>query len=217
MATRRRRRSNSHHATHRRRRRHTASNRRRVTTRTRRRKNAYPLVLANRSKRRHNRRRRRNPGIKDMGKTLISTVINGAVDSAFGAAGWMAAQAGSALIPITDSSSTEILGLQPMDTLKRLGTSVLVGFLASMMKLNPTHVRMLVMGGFLNSTLSIVESLIPTGLAGNLGLYPGGQQALAGYGANAFVPGGFFPRLPGGVAGDGHGDPAFMGAYYHGH
>jgi hypothetical protein len=215
VATRRRRRSNSHHATHKRRRRHNASSHRRVHARTRRR-NAYPVAL-NR-KRRHNRRRRRNPDFMGMGKGIVkdltSTAMNGAVDSLFGAGGWLAAQAGSSLIPITDTSTSEILGLQPIDTLKRLGTSVLLGVVAKKMRVSDVHARMLVMGGFLNTVLSVVESLIPTSVAGNLGLYPGAPQ-MAGMG-DAFVASGFFPPLPGGTHGDYHGDPAFMGAYYQG-
>jgi hypothetical protein len=137
--------------------------------------------------------------------------MNGAVDSLFGAGGWLAAQAGASLIPIFDTSQTEILGLQPIDTAKRLLTSVVVGFLAKKMRVSDIHARMLVMGGFLNTTLSVVESLIPTSLAGGLGLYPG-QPQLAGMG-DGFVASGFFPPLPGGTHGDYHGDPAFMGAY----
>lgn len=212
MATRRRRRSNSHHTTRRRRRHNASHSRRRVHTRTARRRNAYPIAL---NRRRHGRKRRRNPGLLSSGKGLVKgvlrTAVDGAVDSLYGAGGWLAAQAGAHYIPLTDSASTEILGLQPLDTLKRLGTSVALGFLASKMRVSPIHVRMLVMGGFLNTTLSVVESLIPTSLAGGLGLYPG-QPHLAGMG-DAFVAQGFFPPLPGGTHGDYHGDPAFMGAY----
>jgi hypothetical protein len=208
----RKRRHNSHHS--RKRRRNASHTRRRVHTRTARRRNAYPMML-NR-KRRHNRKRRRNPGLLSSGKGLVKgvlrTAVDGAVDSLYGAGGWLAAQAGAHYIPLTDSGSTEILGLQPLDTLKRLGTSVALGFLASKMRVSPIHVRMLVMGGFLNTTLSVVESLIPASLAGGLGLYPG-QPHLAGGMGDAFVAQGFFPPLPGGTHGDYHGDPAFMGGY----
>jgi hypothetical protein len=212
VATRRRRRSNSHHTTRRRRRHNASHSRRRVHVKARRRHNVSVR------RRHHNRRRRRNPDFVGMGKGIVkditSTVMNGAVDSLFGAGGWLAAQAGSSLIPITDTSTSEILGLQPIDTLKRLGTSVLLGVVAKKMRVSDVHARMLVMGGFLNTVLSVVESLIPTSVAGNLGLYPGAPQ-MAGMG-DAFVASGFFPPLPGGTHGDYHGDPAFMGAYYQG-
>lgn len=168
------------------------------------------MLLANR---RH-RRRRRNPGIGGMVKDLGATFMNGAVDSLYGSAGWVIAQAASKYIPLSDTSSSEILGLQPIDTLKRIFGGVAAGVIAKrFLRVSDVHARMLVMGAFLNTTLSVVESLLPVSLAGGLGLYPGSSQ-LSG---SPFAPQGFFPPLPGAAHGDMTGDPAFMGTYYGGH
>lgn len=136
--------------------------------------------------------------------------MTGAIDSGIAAAGWMAVQYAANMLPFTDSSSSQYFGLQPIDTLKRVGTSVALGVLAQMMGVSRERVRLLVAGGLLNTTLAVIESVLPTNLAGNLGLYPG-QPLLAGAPDN-FVQAGFFPALPG-VAGDGHGLESYVQMY----
>lgn len=158
-------------------------------------------------------RRKRNAlsmgSVKQAVKELPGMLVEGVIDSAVGAAGWVAAQYGSSVIPWTDSSTTEYFGLQPIDTVKRVGVTIALGVLAKLLGVSKERVRILVAGGFLNTTLSVIESVLPTNLAGSLGLYPG-QPLLAGA-PNNFVTTGFFPALPGTVDGDGHGDG--MGAY----
>jgi len=148
-------------------------------------------------------------GVKSAIKEVPRLVMDGAIDSVVASAGWIGAQYGASLIPFADTSTTEYFGLMPIDTLKRVGVTVALGTIAKMLGVSKERVRILVAAGFLNTTLSIIESVLPTNLAGNLGLYPG-QPMLAGA-PNNFVNTGFFPPLPGQVHGDGHGDG--MGAY----
>jgi hypothetical protein len=147
--------------------------------------------------------------VKSAVKELPGMVVTGVIDSAVGAAGWIGAQYGASLLPFTDSSSAEYFGLQPIETAKRVGVTVALGVIAKVLGVSKERVRILVAGGLLNTTLSIIESVLPTNLAGSLGLYPGNPM-LAGP-PNNFVAPGFFPSLPGTVEGDGHGDG--LGAY----
>lgn len=147
--------------------------------------------------------------VKGAIKSIPGMVVEGAIDSVVGAAGWIGAQYGASLLPFTDTSSAEYFGLQPIETLKRVGVTVTLGVIAKMLGVSRERVRILVAAGLLNTTLSIIESVLPTNLAGSLGLYPG-NPLLAGA-PNEFVTTGFFPPLPGAVTGDGHGDG--MGAY----
>ncbi len=147
-------------------------------------------------------------------KSIPRMLGTAAVDTALASAGWMLTQYGASLIPFTDTTSTEYFGLRPIDTLKRVGIAAVLGIAGSIGGLDKEHVRVLLVGSLLNTMLSVVESVLPTNLAGNLGLYPEGNALMAGD-PNNFVKPGFFPALPGTVPGDGHGMDAYLNAYMH--
>lgn len=145
-------------------------------------------------------------------RSIPGMVVTGVTDAGVGAAGWMLTQYGASLLPFHDQSQSEYFGLQPIDTVKRVGVAVGLGVIGQAFGLSRERVRLLVAGGLLNTVLSVIESVLPTNLAGNLGLYPSGSALMAGD-PNTFVKPGFFPALPGTVPGDGHGLDSYMQAY----